>query len=76
MEQVRGELPIQSAYLPIIAIVQFLLYFQLPNIHPEITRQHSHRLFPYIEAACLVAAHVNVFEVKMTAGDTKGYSRN
>ena len=51
--QLRGELPIQSASLPIIAIVQFLLYFQSSNIHLEITRQHSRRLFSYIEACML-----------------------
>ena len=32
--------------------------------------------FPTSRLACLVAAHVNVFEVKMSAGDTKGYSHN
>ena len=53
MEQLRGELPIQSASLPIIAIVQFLLYFQSSNIHPAITRQHSRRRFSHIEACML-----------------------
>lgn len=53
MEQLRGELHIQSASLPIIVILQFLLYFQSSNIHLDITRQHSRRLFPYIEACML-----------------------
>ena len=50
MEQLRGELHIQSASLPISVIFQFLLYFQSSNIHLDITRQHSRRLFSYIEA--------------------------